>query len=281
MTFLSLAYCHYFSSSSDLISLLYLLSDADSDCFGELVCYFRNAYETVPGCSGQGGRGEDYCYHPMRHGVDGDSNMIPRITRSPTQAPTTPKPTPRPTLRARPNEPEQPRDYALNDDKESSEELGISVNRAHTDPFEDGENPIGGEGAGVADTKSTMFEVVRNHNCFLGQCDLCEGSCRHDSDCADGLFCIKRDEFGDDVVDNLADCSGEAQRRVNYCYHSRPYTELMIVPDAGANCGKGVICTACQGDCGECRIHCLFSLYICPNSSLVRLTSYFLHMFLF
>ena len=219
------------------------------------MCYFRNAYETVPGCSGQGGRGEDYCYHPMRHGFDGDSNMIPRITRSPTQAPTTSKPTPRPTLRARPNEPEKPKEYALNEGKDSSDEPAISVNRAQTDPFGGDESSLGGEGA--ADTETARFEVVRNHNCFLRQCDICQGSCRDDSDCADGLFCIKRDEFGDDKIDNLADCSGEARGGVNYCYHSRPYTELMIVPDAGANCGKGIICTACQGDCGEFDMHWL------------------------
>ena len=214
------------------------------------MCFFRNAYEPVPGCAGQGGRGEDYCYHPMRYGFDGDSSMIPRVTRSPTQAPTTAKPTPRPTLRARLDEPERPREYAVNDDKHSSDDSPISINRAHAEPFGGSDRPLGiGGETGIANTGQNLFEVVRNQNCFIRQCQLCEGSCQDDSDCADDLFCIKQEEFGDDVFDKLLDCSGEAQGRVNYCYHSKPYAELTIVPDAGANCGKGVICTACQGDC--------------------------------
>lgn len=193
----------------------------------------------------------------MRYGFDPTHTHIPRITRNPTQAPTTAKPTPRPTLRARPDEPERPREYAMNDDKHSSDDLEISVNRAHAEPFGDGDSPLGiGEGVGVANSgQNPIFGIVRNQNCFIRQCQLCKGSCQDDSDCADGLFCIKREEFGDDVFDKWVDCSGEAQGQVNYCYHSKPYAELTIVPDAGANCGKGVICTACQGDCdndGEC-----------------------------
>ena len=252
----------------------FFASDADSDCFGELVCYFRNAYEPVPGCSGQGGHGEDYCYHPMRHGVDGDAaDWVPRITRSPTPAPTTAKPTPRPNIRGRLDHPERPREYALNDDHDqhSAEESGIvSVNRAHANPFEDGDRPLGGgEGVGTADPDIQAFELVRNHNCFVRQCHLCEGSCQGDSDCADGLFCIRRDEFGDDAVDNLADCNGEALDRANYCYHSRPHADLAIVPDAGANCGNGVICTVCQGDCDRDE-ECAGSLKCFQRSSFER-----------
>ncbi|KAL7548824.1 hypothetical protein ACHAWF_012084 [Thalassiosira exigua] len=35
--------------------------DRDEDCRGPLLCYQRNDYEAVPGCTGRGERGVDYC----------------------------------------------------------------------------------------------------------------------------------------------------------------------------------------------------------------------------
>lgn len=37
---------------------------SDSDCAGTLQCYFRDRYEDVPGCTGIGARGTNYCYDP-------------------------------------------------------------------------------------------------------------------------------------------------------------------------------------------------------------------------
>ena len=38
--------------------------DEDEDCENGLFCYRRNAFETVPGCAGQGSSGTDYCFDP-------------------------------------------------------------------------------------------------------------------------------------------------------------------------------------------------------------------------
>ena len=36
--------------------------NTDDDCLGDLKCFVRNHFEPVPGCSGLGEKGRDYCY---------------------------------------------------------------------------------------------------------------------------------------------------------------------------------------------------------------------------
>lgn len=38
--------------------------DSDNDCIGNLKCFQRNGYTSIPGCSGSGVNGYDYCYDP-------------------------------------------------------------------------------------------------------------------------------------------------------------------------------------------------------------------------
>ena len=38
--------------------------DVDADCYGTMKCFQRNGTETVPGCSGTGTSGVDYCHRP-------------------------------------------------------------------------------------------------------------------------------------------------------------------------------------------------------------------------
>lgn len=225
---------------------------------------YRSAYETVVGCKGQGKKGRDYCYHPKRGELDGAGNEAPRITRSPTQQPTSAKPTPHPTLRKRPEEPEKPREYALYDD-EHTDNIGMA-NRAHMNPFGDGNGDeeggdemeegegleTGGGDLGLDPPQLAIFELVRNFNCYVRQCNLCEGSCNNDNDCAGELLCCRRDEFGEDAIESLG-CAGKTQAGASYCYHTRPYAELTIVPESGANCGPGQ-CTACQGKSREVHV---------------------------
>lgn len=40
--------------------------DSDSDCRSGLECFQRSAFEPVPGCSGSGAKGWDYCYDPSK-----------------------------------------------------------------------------------------------------------------------------------------------------------------------------------------------------------------------
>lgn len=43
--------------------------DYDDDCEGALICFFRDEFESVLGCSGEGGpldvSGKDICYDPL------------------------------------------------------------------------------------------------------------------------------------------------------------------------------------------------------------------------
>ena len=43
--------------------------DSDFDCAGELQCFKRRFFESVPGCSGQGKFGQNYCYNPFANGA--------------------------------------------------------------------------------------------------------------------------------------------------------------------------------------------------------------------
>lgn len=59
--------------------------DGDEDCAFNLYCFQRDSFEAVPGCTGQGSSGRDYCAIP-------EPTSSP--TPNPTKAPTTPSPTP-------------------------------------------------------------------------------------------------------------------------------------------------------------------------------------------
>ena len=39
--------------------------DNDNQCEGDLKCFQRSGFEAVPGCSGQGLSGKDYCYRRL------------------------------------------------------------------------------------------------------------------------------------------------------------------------------------------------------------------------
>ena len=64
--------------------------DKDSDCAGNLVCFQRNRYDAVPGCTGgrQDSSTTDYCTHPSGGGPTPKPTMAPQMTPRPTLRPT-------------------------------------------------------------------------------------------------------------------------------------------------------------------------------------------------
>ena len=46
--------------------------DSDSQCISGLKCFQRNGYEKIPGCSGSGKSGWDYCYNPGKGDCEED-----------------------------------------------------------------------------------------------------------------------------------------------------------------------------------------------------------------
>jgi hypothetical protein len=52
--------------------------EVDSDCEEDLQCYFRDGYETVPGCTGRGYEGDNYCYNYLSSSIPSDApSLIP------------------------------------------------------------------------------------------------------------------------------------------------------------------------------------------------------------
>ena len=47
--------------------------DTSSHCANELICYQRNDYAAVPGCTGQGVKDYDYCVEPKDNILRGES----------------------------------------------------------------------------------------------------------------------------------------------------------------------------------------------------------------
>lgn len=66
--------------------------DEDADCAQGLQCFQRDRWEAVPGCSGRGVRGFDYCYSPT------DPEPTTTSMDASTAPPTTPGPHPNPCL---------------------------------------------------------------------------------------------------------------------------------------------------------------------------------------
>jgi hypothetical protein len=48
--------------------------DSDSDCAGAMTCYKRQGTESVPGCSGSGRSGADYCHYPRSYSSGSNNN---------------------------------------------------------------------------------------------------------------------------------------------------------------------------------------------------------------
>lgn len=83
--------------------------DSDSQCQLGLRCFFRSDSRAVPGCTGEGVRGKDYCYDPTfvaSSQRDPSPTAPPPTPRPPTPRPPTPRPpTPRPPTAPAPTMP--------------------------------------------------------------------------------------------------------------------------------------------------------------------------------
>eukprot|EP00933_Yihiella_yeosuensis_P051702 TRINITY_DN49691_c0_g1_i1.p1 TRINITY_DN49691_c0_g1~~TRINITY_DN49691_c0_g1_i1.p1 ORF type:complete len:672 (-),score=95.13 TRINITY_DN49691_c0_g1_i1:445-2460(-) len=64
--------------------------DNDNDCAGNLTCFQRYAWESVPGCSGHGKFGFDYCYDPQENTSQPSSSTTTSQPSSSTPQPKTP-----------------------------------------------------------------------------------------------------------------------------------------------------------------------------------------------
>eukprot|EP00581_Thalassiosira_minuscula_P013152 CAMPEP_0183729502 /NCGR_PEP_ID=MMETSP0737-20130205/30475_1 /TAXON_ID=385413 /ORGANISM="Thalassiosira miniscula, Strain CCMP1093" /LENGTH=487 /DNA_ID=CAMNT_0025961705 /DNA_START=130 /DNA_END=1590 /DNA_ORIENTATION=- len=158
--------------------------DNDDDCEGSAVCFKRDTNEAVPGCSGVGSWGTDYCYAARSFGL-------------PLLADVTEEEFPLSACQG---------DCDGDDDCEGSL-LCFQRDRDETVPG------CSGEG-----TDATDYCFDRRINYLYSPQDkyplgLCEGSCGSDSDCEDGLQCFLRE-----WDESVPGCPGEGTFGAGYCF---------------------------------------------------------------
>jgi hypothetical protein len=90
---------------------------------------------------------------------------------------------------------------------------------------------------------------VPGGDCTEGNpCQLCEGDCDGDEQCAPGLTCLQRW-----WEERITGCEGEGTPGKDYCYEKPLYTPLPLVDVPGGDCTAANPCGTCQGDCDANR----------------------------
>jgi hypothetical protein len=241
--------------------------ETDSDCGPGLFCFSRddNSIRSVPGCSGTGSPGTDYCF---RSSTDRPTRS-PSTTFEPTSSPSTSIPTKDPTT-ARPS---------------SAPFVAGSLRKIASGPFGNCEGscsddiecdfglycfktiPIvsdlfvpgclgynfGGDNFCVEPPAGTVVIEGRDGapvSAFpLGDC---EGVCASDNDCEGSLECFFRES-----TENVRGCEGVGSSGDSYCFNPVALTEsghhgipANVYPlglcegdcDNDSECGEGLVC---------------------------------------
>eukprot|EP00980_Cylindrotheca_fusiformis_P000752 scaffold175_cov153-Cylindrotheca_fusiformis.AAC.4 len=233
--------------------------DDDDDCEGGLVCFQRDANESVPGCSGGGKDNSrtDYCVRSTESPPptnDPSPNPTPAPTLSQGTPPPTPAPTPGPTHHILPLKITQ--SFPLGrcegdcDDDDDCEGGLICFQR------DENESVPGCSGGGkdnsrtdycVRSTESPpptskpssapgspaptpgpthhILQLKITQSFPLGRC---EGDCDDDDDCESGLVCFQRDE-----KESVPGCSGGSKdkSRTDYCISGSSPTPPSPTPE--------------------------------------------------
>ena len=237
--------------------------DGDSHCGSGLKCFLRSGTESVPGCSGSGVDGKDYCYADVSSPTPAPTPLAtPLPTPPPTPSPT-PSPTPAPTL---PPSNDPPLDYI--GDCSSSSPCGICQGDCDGDSqcgsglkcfLRSGTESVPGcSGLGVSgkdycysDAPPTPSPPPSNDPAleYIGDCSssspcgLCQGDCDGDVHCGSGLKCFQRSG-----TESVPGCSGTGVSGKDYCY-AEPVLEHI------GDCSSSSPCGICQGDC-DGDVHC-------------------------
>lgn len=193
--------------------------DGDKQCGFGLACFLRDDIEEVPGCSGRGTSGEDYCYNPpngflVAAGETGTPKSAFPLGRCEGKCKT-----------------------------DADCQLGLSCFKRSGD-----EEVFGCKGNGINNYNYciapppgrlvvTGKDGKPNSAYPLGQC---EGECKSDDQCKLGLSCSSR--YG---KEKLRGCEGKGIGGMNYCYKPPPNAPnaLVLVEKS-----KGGL-ENCQGDC--------------------------------
>lgn len=192
--------------------------DRDADCDMGLVCMERYDDESIPGCSGIGVKGKDYCILP-------ELEPTPDPTSRPTVGVVTPAPSPMPTIRRTPAPTMAPPTTPP-----TPPPIRITPRPTMTPPT----------------TPPPVQQPTEKQDpqlSFIGVCDetlkcgVCQGECFADEDCQTGLLCFQREGFT-----AVPACSGYGAPSMNFCY--KPETPVLY---GTGDCSAASPCRMCQG----------------------------------
>eukprot|EP00980_Cylindrotheca_fusiformis_P012304 scaffold3014_cov116-Cylindrotheca_fusiformis.AAC.6 len=218
--------------------------DSDDDCEGDLVCFQRDHYESVPGCSGGSSDGTrtDYC-------VEKGSGNSPK----------------------KPLRFEYPLGKCKGDCDSDSDCLG-DLKCFHRDPYQS----VPGCAGGSSDGSRTDFCYAEGSKNDKGVIDfvstnppeplyICQGDCDSDFDCGDFLVCFQRDSN-----DEVPGCVGGSKdnSRTDYCIRAEdePERSLKITHKDSSHDQFSL----CEGK--SCRPITTTRVYICLESILTKVT---------
>jgi len=130
--------------------------ETDLDCDTGLSCFLRTDSTPVPGCEGAGVDGRDYCYETPKNATNEDTDAI-----------TT--------------------DADVTDDDATA---------TADDDATDDDATATADGDATATTDGLLTLTLRPSECNRTQpCAMCEGLCRKDGDCEEGLQCFRRPDL--------------------------------------------------------------------------------------
>lgn len=198
---------------------------ANSDCVSGLKCFKRSDTEPVPGCSGAGGSGWNYCYDPAKYkpidgspGSDGKGKLF----------------------------------ECQGDCDRDSDCMGSLK------CFQTGKRiPIvtGCIGATLKATdycydpsKGVRDFRNRGKDYSGSDLDVCEGNCKSDSNCKAGLKCFRRSK-SDYENDDAPGCRTRPKRGYSVCYDPKAKYSVSIDNSPGGGGKRKLI--ECEGDCDK------------------------------
>lgn len=163
--------------------------DDDSQCQLGLKCFQRRGSESIPGCSGDGQSGKDYCYKPELEIVEIVNINVDSLILGVCQG---------------------------DCDDDSNCQPGLRcLDRSGTDPVPGVPGCSGDPERGSDYCYQPSLELVEDNGEPMGNRTLsvCQGDCDDDSECDAGLRCIFR-ERGEEVPG----CLGNDKSGKDYCY---------------------------------------------------------------
>lgn len=193
------------------------------DCGGELMCYHRRRKEDVPGCTGEGTSGTNYCFQPRN-----EKEVI--------------------------FHPVRPGRFQL------EECHGSCMSDLDCSPGlqcfrRDGEEGIPGcTGTGRIGSNICYNNTAPNAlvlMAFAGQplenfpLGICEGHCSTIKDCELGLVCFDRG-----FNDTVPDCVGQGRNGADYCIPPQKENELVLKRLEGREASVSVL-GECEGECTQ------------------------------